>query len=1011
MKDFFVRTGNWIKYCWLCVLAIFTGRKPNKPYEVVEEDNHQEVKGSTMVFRGTDQLKKLEESAKTDVLNPPEIPTEELEGRGRGVPSLFKPRTRKPPFAFGVVIATSKVFFVAIAALVVLGVGGVLGVANAYLGTTPELDLEQINENDLTSYIYDSEGTLITSYAGMQNRDYAPLSEIPLLLQQAVISVEDVRFYYHNGVDIKGLMSSFFKNLSGSKISGGSTITQQLIKMQILSPERSYKRKIQEASLAMELEQKYTKDQILEAYLNSIPLGGTNYGVAAAAKDYFNKSLDKLTLREIACLAGVTQNPTAYNPRTCYYVRQDTSSLDARINLVLERMYKAGYINKEEYNSAVNDKLTVTKDSAINKMYEMPHFVEYAVYDAVTHLMRQRNLEDNAVNRSAVESELRTNGYHIYTTVVPEIQNQVQETLHNYKKYPDLEDKSDRMTKGDVIQPQAAAVVIDQKTGYLTAIVGGRTAPTAKKTLNRAYQSRMPVGSSIKPLTVYGPAMDLGSGLGTIIANIPAPIPGWNTKAGYPLTSKGKYGPVSIRNGIVSSLNIVAARTLVERVGVNTAYDYLVKLGVSTSRLNKDGVGMALGTSGITTIEMAGAYACIANGGEFIEPISFTKITDKNGDVILDAKTAQQTRRVFDRSTAYMLVDALQNAVRSGTGTAAKISGMTVAGKTGTNHDNRGAFFAGITPYYVGTLWVGHDDYKKLERGSSGGTAAAPLWGAFMSKVVDGLKDKPILEGSEEDYNVVKATVCAVSGLNPTSACRADTNGRKPISDFFAEGTVPTEECDMHKSGTICSASKRAISQYCPSSSRSTGGYITLPEGSPYLELSSSVLGSIFSNTSSGSRLICNVHTKEWADNQSAISNVIRSANSAIDSVRSFIAAEYSRLTDAQVSTLEGLISTLRALTQASSPNKDSIANATSALLAAKSSIQQSLPSDNPDPTISPDRPVDPDPSPSESGPIDPDPEQPTPEATTKPTPKPTSKPTPEPEPDIPDDPFEDILM
>lgn len=210
----------------------------------------------------------------------------------------FTARTRQPLFAVSVIITTAKV---AMIALVVLGAalfGGVLGVANAYLGTTPELDLESIQDTDLTTYLYDDEGKLITPYAGMENRDYATLDEIPKLLQQAVISVEDVRFYSHGGVDYKSLISAFLNNFTNDSVRGGSTITQQLIKNQMLTSERSYKRKIQEASLALQLEQKYTKDQILEAYLNTISMGGTNYGVKAAAKDYFGKELDQLTLRE-----------------------------------------------------------------------------------------------------------------------------------------------------------------------------------------------------------------------------------------------------------------------------------------------------------------------------------------------------------------------------------------------------------------------------------------------------------------------------------------------------------------------------------------------------------------------------------------------------------------------------------------------------------------------------------------------------------------------------------------
>ena len=215
------------------------------------------------------------------------------------------------------------------------GIGAVFGVANAYLGTTPDLDLEVLADSALTSYIYDSNGDLITTYSGTENREYASLDEIPLQLQQAVIAVEDVRFYHHNGIDLKRILSSFIGNMSGGNISGGSTITQQLIKNQLLSSERSYKRKIQEASLAIQLEKEYSKDQILEAYLNTIPLGGTIYGVKVAAKDYFGKELNELTLRECACIAGITQYPWLYSPRRAYYVTGKVDALNNRIETCL----------------------------------------------------------------------------------------------------------------------------------------------------------------------------------------------------------------------------------------------------------------------------------------------------------------------------------------------------------------------------------------------------------------------------------------------------------------------------------------------------------------------------------------------------------------------------------------------------------------------------------------------------------------------------------------------------
>ena len=738
---------------------------------------------------------------------------------------LFKPKQQKPLYVLGIVLTTLKILGICLVMIVIAAIGAVFGVAKAYLGTTPELDLIEISDNDLTSYIYDCNGNLITTYAGLENRDYAPIEEIPLLLQQAVVAIEDTRFYSHQGIDLKGLMNAFLGNLSSSSVSGGSTITQQLIKNKLLTTEKSYKRKIQEMSLAIQLEKVYTKDQILEAYLNSMPLGGTNYGVKAAALDYFGKSLDELTLKECACLAGVTQYPWLYSPRRAMYVTHKMDQLNERINTVLKRMYQSGYITKQEMEEAMAEELVVLEHSIVTDLYDMPHFVEYAIYDVTTHLLKVRDQEDTTANRNAISNELRTSGYHIYTTVDSDIQNAVQQTLSE-ASYPKMSESNSLIVHSDgteTIQPQATAVVLDQHTGELKAIIGSRDEPTTQKSLNRAYQSRMPVGSSIKPITVYGPAFDAGCGLGTIIENIPVAIPGWGTAKGHPTTSVGTYGPTTIRKGIVSSLNIVAARTLMTKVGIENSYNYLVELGVSTKSINADGVGLALGTSGITVIEMAGAYGCIANGGMYLEPLSFSKVVDSYGNTVLDANEVRETKQVYQPSSAYMLVDALVNAVDSGTGWRAKISGITTAGKTGTNHDNRGVFFAGMTAYYTSTLWIGHDEYKSLPS-AYGGDTAAPIWKTYMTKIHEGLENKDILEGSASSYGVVRKTVCAVSGKRPVDGCPT-------VTDYFPKNGGPTESCDMHVSATICSVTGELAGIYCPAEVLTTGTGIYIPGG------------------------------------------------------------------------------------------------------------------------------------------------------------------------------------
>ena len=637
---------------------------------------------------------------------------------------VFRKRTSPRPFVLSILFNVLKLLLVVVL-LGGIGVFGlVMGVAKAYVDTTPTLDVSRLTISERTSYIYDRHGELITTFAGMEYRDWVDITEIPDMLKNALISIEDVRFYKHGGVDFKRLFGAIVSTFRNSNTHGGSTLTQQLIKNKILTNEKSYKRKIQEAYLSYELENVMSKDKILEAYMNDVFLGGSNYGFAAAAKDYFGKQLNQLTVRECAMLAGMVQKPYYFNPRANTYQRfnedgtNKMSITDERTDTVLSRMYKAGFISHEQYLSALDEKVRIVEKSEQTKLYDMPYYVEYAVYDVITHMLQQRGLEDTRQNRTSIENELRTGGYHIYLNVDPEIQNAVQDTIVNWANYPGLQNPSAGIqitTTSDgntmeVLQPQASAVIIDQHTGELLAVIGGRQEPTMKKQLNRAYQSSMPVGSAIKPLSIYGPALDLGLSCNSTILNAELPIEGYGGEKGYPAIGSTRWiGMMPLRRAIERSLNIVAARTLFDVVTPSASAEYLIKLGINPSRINVDGPGLALGTTGITPIEMAAAYATIANGGVYNEPLAFSVVLDKDMNVVLDAKTIRKSYRVFEETSAYMLIDMMKDVVKSGTGTNAQIDGFTVAGKTGTNDDYTSVYFAGFTGYYTGALWIGHD--------------------------------------------------------------------------------------------------------------------------------------------------------------------------------------------------------------------------------------------------------------------------------------------------------------
>ena len=769
--------------------------------------------------------------------------------------SIFKPRTKYPNFLLSVLVSTIRLSTLLILCACLALAGALIGIAKAYVDTAPTLDLAALDAQDKTSFIYDSKGNLITDYKGTEDRIMVSIDDIPQMLQNAFIAVEDARFYEHNGVDVKRIVGALVTNIATGSSQGGSTITQQLIKKTVLSSEQSYKRKLQEAYLAMELETRYTKEQILESYLNTIFLGGSYYGVKVAAYGYFGKQLDELTLRECAMLAGMTRSPNYYNPRRNFYSRNTEGSNTAditnnRTDYVLRQMRENGLISTQEYTAAL-DRSTATvleKSPESTDMYAYAHYVEYAINDVVDTFLELRNLENTSANRYAMENELRTGGYSVYLCLDTEIQQIVEDTLASWDDYPRLRDPSDKVyqarnsdgTYTEIEQPQAAACVYDYRTGELKAIVGSRYKPTARKTLNRASDMNMPVGSSIKPLTVYAPAIDLGASPASIAYNMPTPIAGWKDSAGkdsWPQNygGGGYKGPQSFRNAMRNSHNTSAAQILMSYVGVNRAVNYLKLMGIEDKNINADPFGLALGSSGITPVQMAVAFGTIANKGVYQEPLSFSHILDSDGNVYVDMRQRQDRHQVFKPSTAYLVTDMLKEAVQIGTGTKAKISSQVVGGKTGTNSDSKGVFFAGMTGWYSGSVWIGHDNYKALSSKATGGNAAAPLWQSFMEKIhkAKNLDSREIIDGTPADYGLVRVTTCGVSGQLATDACYNDVNGYKTITDYWYEGNVPTSYCSMHKQVSVCTDSGLLATEYCPSEVVDDRGIVLIPRGHP----------------------------------------------------------------------------------------------------------------------------------------------------------------------------------
>ena len=862
--------------------------------------------------------------------------------------SIFKARTKKPNFVLSVAATTIRLSFVLALCVALALLGAVVGIAKAFVDTAPTLDLAALDAQDKTSFIYDSQGNLITDYKGTEDRIMVSIDEIPEMLQNAFIAVEDARFYEHNGVDVKRIVGALVANFTSGSTQGGSTITQQLIKQTVLSSEQSYKRKLQEAYLAMELETRYTKKQILESYLNTIFLGGSYYGVRVAAYGYFGKSLDQLTLRECAMLAGLTRSPNYYNPRSNFYTRNTEGSstpdiTNNRTDYVLRQMRENGLITAQQYNAAL-DRSTASvleKSPASTDMYAYPHYVEYAISDVVDTFLDLNGLEDTSANRYAMENKLRTGGYSVYLCLDTEIQEIVEDTLANWSNYPRLRDPSDKVyqsrnsdgTYTEIEQPQAAACVFDYRTGELKAIVGGRYKPTTRKTLNRASGMTMPVGSSIKPLTVYAPAIDLGASPASIAYNMPVLISGWKDSSGKDSWPKnygggGYKGPQSFRSALRNSYNTAAAQILMTYVGVSRSVEYLHLMGIPDKNINADPFGLALGSSGLTPVQMAVAFGTIANKGVYQQPLSFSRIVDNNGNVVVDMHQQQDRHQVFKPSTAYLVVDMLKEAVQSGTGTKAKISSQVVAGKTGTNSDSKGVFFAGMTGWYSGSVWIGHDNYKALSSKATGGNAAAPLWQSFMEKIhkAKNLDSREIIDGTPSDYNLVRVTTCGVSGQLATDACYNDVNGYKTITDYWSADSVPTAYCSMHKSVSVCTESGLLATDYCPSYSVETRGIVLIPRGHPlydsidaYGDTIRKYLGEFatLKSTNDIANHICQIHDAYTAAQQpSDLQNIVSDASNLVYTAYQLVgsAPDLSNDTRRQINTAISAVQTLLSL-------------------------------------------------------------------------------------------------
>jgi len=681
--------------------------------------------------------------------------------------------------------------------VVLVGSSVALGTAYSWIKGAPPLNVDDLFDLNQTTYIVDKNGKLIDKFSAYEDRTMVTLDEVPKHLQNAFIAIEDKRFYKHNGIDPYRMLGALKVDIMKGKMAqGGSTITQQLIKNVYLTPEKLIKRKVIEIYYALQLERRFTKQQILEAYLNTIGLGGRVAGVKSAALYYFGKELSDLTLAECAMIAGITQYPSAYNP----YINFQKAT--ERKELILKEMLKQGYITQAEYDEAMKQEIKLSK---VQKEVETTYFSDMVRADVLNVLQ-----EKLGYTKEEAEIKLNNGGLTIIATIDTEIQEKLEETFRNDKLFP-----ASKEDANGILQPEAAAIVIENGTGEIKAVMGGRS-DKVRRGLNRATQSLRQPGSTIKPIGVYAPALDNGYTVATVVDDAPTTFGNFKPR-NYSRTFSGL---VTLRYGIQQSLNIVACK-IVQDIGIQRSLEYLEKFGITTmvtrnenKSHNDEGLSsVALGglTRGVKPIEIAAAYSVFPNKGIYVKPISFTKILDKDGNVIYENKPVKE--KVISEQVAYLMIDIMKGVIKSGTGTAAALSKMPAAGKTGTTSDTYDAWFVGYTTYYTTAVWLGHDEPKPLN--FTGGSYPARIWKVIMEDIHKDLTPKDF----QKPDGLVSVDICTVSGKRPSELCALDPRGSRVKSEIFIKGTEPPLDsiCDIHVIKEVCTETNKLATPNCPS--------------------------------------------------------------------------------------------------------------------------------------------------------------------------------------------------
>ena len=718
--------------------------------------------------------------------------------------------------------------------VIIVGTVSTLAMALIVVKTAEPIDPTKISELlDESSFIFDDKGVLIEKISNGEYSSIVPLQQIPKDLQNAVVAIEDERFYEHNGVDIKRVFGALWYDIKTMSLAqGASTITMQVAKNLYTTMDKTWTRKLKDIYYAVEIEKVLSKNQILHAYLNTIGLGRGTRGVQAAAHVYFNKDVSELNLAESAMIAGITKNPYKYSvymtapielnddfknmqvslipsnddtpaptekelsvykallsnglisnleynqlTKNDFYARKAILNPDSkeRQEVVLKMMLKNNYISESQYNEALNYNIEVKlgkkKSTTISS-----YFGDKVKTEAINSLKSVGYSDEDA------NDILYSGGLRIYSTLDSRIQGILEDEVNNASNF-----SGSRIDSDGIPQPQVAAVIMDQYNGQVKALVGGRGI-SGSRIYNRALNPRQP-GSSIKPLAVYLPALENGfTGASNIVDE---PIK--NEKGEYwPKNYNHRYeGPTTLRSLVIKSSNVGAVQ-VAQKLGPHKMIDYLKDMGISTivtrndsTSINDENLSLALGgmSKGVTPLDLTAAYAAVANGGLYTKPIFITKIENAKGTILYE--NTPSTKQIASPQSAYIMTDIMKDVVNRGTGGRARVKNITTVGKTGTTTDEKDIWFSGYTPYYTSALWIGEDQPKDLNRTSD---VPSRLWSRIMTRVHEGLPNKEFTRPS----GITSATVCQETGLLAGSNCT------KKYTELFASGTAPKEVCVNH---------------------------------------------------------------------------------------------------------------------------------------------------------------------------------------------------------------------